>query len=184
MQTPAWQAPPVQLVPSGFAGFEHTPVSAPHAPASWHSSDGEQLIGLPPVHFWLTQVDVPLQAVASLHTVPFGCPVHCPHGMVIRAVKQPPGMKQWPALPLKKNSLLAAHLALNDQRANGSRKVAWPLALVVLLPAVIPSTEVGVTALPDTGAPAPSTTVTTDGWLTRMVAVAQPGCVQLYVSLL
>jgi hypothetical protein len=141
----------------------------------WHWSDAEQLIGLAAVHFWLTQVELPLQAVASLHAVPSDCPVHCPHGIVIFAVRQPPGMKQWPSLPLKKNSLLAAHLALNDQRANGNRKVAWPLAFVFLLAAVIPSTEVGVTALPDTAAPVPSTTVTTVAWLTLIDADVQPG---------
>ena len=39
-------------------------------------------------------------------------------------------------------------------------------------------------ARPEIGLPLPSTTVTTDGWLTRIVAVEQPGCVQLNVSLL
>ena len=103
---------------------------------------------------------------------------------MIFAVRQPLGMKQWPALPLKKVSLLALHFALNCQCANGSRNVAWPLVFVFLFADVIPSVDTGVTARPEIGLPLPSTTVTTDCWLTRIVALVQAGCVQLNVVLL
>ena len=120
----------------------------------------------------------------SLHVVPFALPAQKPHGITIFAVKQLPGMKQWPALPLKNCSVLPLHVARKRQCANGNRKVAWPLVFVVLLPDVMPSSESGVTARPEIGLPLPSTTVTTDGWLTRMVAVVQAGCAQANVVLL
>jgi hypothetical protein len=191
VQTPAWQLDvPVQMslslhaLPLALGGFEHAPVSAPQAPASWHWLDAEQLMGLAPVHFWLWQVEVPLHALWSSQAKPFAFPVHCPHGILIFAVAQSPGMKQCPALPLKKNSLFAAHFALNCQWANGNRNVACPLVFVFLLFAAIPSSEVGVTALPDTGAPAPSTTVTRVGALTRMLADVHPGTAQSKPALL
>ena len=82
-----------------------------------------------------------VQGFESLHVVPFALPAQKPQGILIFAVRQPPGMKQWPALPLKNCSLLAVHVALNRQCPNGSRNVAWPLVLVVLFADVMPSLE-------------------------------------------
>jgi hypothetical protein len=59
-QLPDWQVsvcvqalPSLHEMPLALAGFEHVPVSAPQAPASWHWSDAAQLIGLAPVQNWL-----------------------------------------------------------------------------------------------------------------------------------
>jgi hypothetical protein len=168
----------LHALPFALGGFEQVPVSVPQAPTSWQVSEAEQLIGLAPVHFWLWQLDVPEQAVWSSQANPFGFPVHWPQGILIFAVAQAPGRKQWPALPLQNCSLVPLQVARKRQCANGSRNVAWPLAFVVLLLAVIPSSERGVTALLATGAPVPSTTVTTVGVLTRMLALVQVGCTQ------
>jgi hypothetical protein len=188
VQVPDWQVSvwvhallSLHEVPFALAGFEQAPVSTPHAPASWHWSAAEQLIGFDPVQKWLWQVDDPVHGLWSSHAVPFAAVVHWPQGSLIFAVTQPPGMKQWPALPLKNVSLLPLHFALNCQCANGSRNVACPLAFVVLLPDVIPSVDVGVTARPEIGLPLPSTRVTTDDWLTRIVAVVHPGWAQFVV---
>jgi hypothetical protein len=190
-QVPAWQLSPVvhallslHEVPFAFGGFEQVPVSTPHAPASWHWSDAPQLIGLPPVQNWLWQVDVPVHGLWSSQAKPFAFPAHWPQGILIFAVRQPPGRKQWPALPLKNVSLLALHFALNCQWAKGRRNVAWPLAFVVLLADVMPSVDVGVTARLAIGLPLASTTVTTVGWLTRIVADVHPGCEQFVVAAL
>jgi len=135
------------------------------------------------VQNWLWQVELPVHGLWSSQAKPFAFPVQRPHGILTVAVRQPPGMKQWPALPEKNGSLLL-HFDRNCQCANGRRNVAWPLAFVVLLADVIPSVESGVTARPDTGAPAPSSTVTTVCGLTRIVALAQPCCTQSNVELL
>jgi hypothetical protein len=98
VQTPVWQVEvPVQAslslheLPFALGGFEHAPVSAPHAPTSWHWSDAEQLMGLAPVHFWLWQVDEPVHGLWSSQLAPLDCPVHWPHGILIFAVRQPEG---------------------------------------------------------------------------------------------
>ena len=60
VHAPAWHASPLVQpfpslhdVPFALGGLEHVPVSAPQAPASWHWSDAEQLIGFDPVQNWL-----------------------------------------------------------------------------------------------------------------------------------
>ena len=130
---------------------------------------------------WLWHVDVVVQGFWSSHAKPLAFPAHWPQGILIVAVAQPPGSAQWPALPLKNVSLLALHFALNCQCADGSRNVAWPLVSVVLLAEVMPSVDTGVTARPEIGLPLPSTTVTTDCWLTEMAAVVHPGWEQFVV---
>jgi hypothetical protein len=107
VQVPDWQVSvcvqgfaSLQVLPFALDGLLQVPVSALHAPVSWHWSDAEQPIGVPPTHCWLWQVEVPLQAVASSHAVPLAFPVHWPQGILIFAVRQPPGRKQCPALPL------------------------------------------------------------------------------------
>src|SRR5262245_20364798 len=54
---PVWHAsvcvhafPSLQPVPSGAAGFEHTPVPVLQTPATWHGSLAVQVTGLAPVH--------------------------------------------------------------------------------------------------------------------------------------
>jgi hypothetical protein len=114
------------------------------------------------VQNWLWHVEVPLHGLWSSQAVPFAWPVHWPHGILTFAVTQPAAdVKQWPALPLKNGSLVVVHRARKRQCASGSRNVAWPLAFVVLLPDVMPSSDSGVTAFPETGFPLPSRTVTT-----------------------
>ena len=77
---PPWQLSPlVQAFPSshaapfGLLGFEQTPVAGSHVPGSWHWSCPEQLtveVGLPHAPAW--HVSPLVQALASLHDVPFG----------------------------------------------------------------------------------------------------------------
>jgi hypothetical protein len=107
VHVPDWQVsvcvqplPSLHALPFALGGFEHAPDSTPHAPARWHWSDAEQLIELPPVQKWLWQVDDVVHGFWSSHSVPFMAVVHCAHGILIFAVRQPPGMKQWPASPL------------------------------------------------------------------------------------
>ncbi len=47
-QAPLWQTPPVQAVPSGFAGVSHAPDDGSHVPATWHWSLGYRSPGSPP----------------------------------------------------------------------------------------------------------------------------------------
>jgi hypothetical protein len=69
--TPAWHAPMEHGVPFAAAGFEHTPVSGAHVPATWHSSLGMHTTFVPavqtaePLH-----VSAPLQRFESAHDVP------------------------------------------------------------------------------------------------------------------
>ena len=78
LQTPAWQVsvcvqalPSLQVVPFAFAGFEHTPVEVLQIPSVWHWSDAEQTTGFAPVQAPAWQVSVWVQALPSLHVVPF-----------------------------------------------------------------------------------------------------------------
>jgi hypothetical protein len=68
----AVQVPPVpQGVPSGFSGFEHSPVGGAQDPTSWHESDAIHVTGFEPVQDPDWQVSVCVQALPSLHDVPF-----------------------------------------------------------------------------------------------------------------
>jgi hypothetical protein len=56
-QLPAWHASVLvqrssssHALPSGFAGFEHSPVDGLHSPAKWHRSLAAQVTGLEPTH--------------------------------------------------------------------------------------------------------------------------------------
>jgi hypothetical protein len=77
LQAPDWHVsvcvhafPSVHVVPSDFAGFEHTPVDVLHVPAVWHWSDAVQATELPPVHAPDWHVSVCVHAFPSLHVVP------------------------------------------------------------------------------------------------------------------
>jgi hypothetical protein len=61
---------PVQVVPSGAAGSEHTPVLGLHEPATWHASLEVQVTGFEPMHVPLWQVSLWVQAFPSLQAVP------------------------------------------------------------------------------------------------------------------
>jgi hypothetical protein len=52
--------------------LEHWPELGSQVPATWHWSDAEHTMGLLPVHVPLWQVSVCVQALPSLHVVPFG----------------------------------------------------------------------------------------------------------------
>jgi hypothetical protein len=62
----------LQVVPSGEAGFEHTPVCVLQVPATWHWSCAVQTTGLPPRHVPVSQASVRVHALPSLHVVPSG----------------------------------------------------------------------------------------------------------------
>jgi len=79
VQAPPWHVsvrvyalPSLQLVPFGFAGFEHCPLAGSHVPASWHWSLAVQVTGLPLVHEPAWQVSSCVQAFPSLHVEPSG----------------------------------------------------------------------------------------------------------------
>src|SRR5580765_9101712 len=63
----------LQAVPLGFGvAAEHIPVSGLHVPGSLHWSPLVQTTGLLPTHAPAWQVSVCVQALLSLHAVPFG----------------------------------------------------------------------------------------------------------------
>ena len=64
--------PSLHEAPSATIGFEHEPVPGSHVPAVWHWSDAAQTFGFTPVHEPAVQVSVCVQALPSLHAVPFG----------------------------------------------------------------------------------------------------------------
>ena len=78
MHEPDWQvSEPLQTVaslhaePFGLAGFEQTPVDVLHVPTSWQESDAVQTMGFAPAQVPVWQVSVWVQALESLHAVPF-----------------------------------------------------------------------------------------------------------------
>jgi len=78
VQVPAWQRSAVQkspvshVVPSGFFGFEHSPVVGLHVPATWHWSEGVHTTGLAPWQIPPWQVSECVHRLPSLQGVPFG----------------------------------------------------------------------------------------------------------------
>ena len=64
-------SPSLQGVSSGAFGFEHLPVAGLQVPATWHWSEAAHTTGLLPVQTPLWQVSVCVQALPSLHVVPF-----------------------------------------------------------------------------------------------------------------
>src|SRR5437660_11305968 len=58
------------LQPAG-AGLEQLPGAGSHVPATWHWSRAVQVTGLLPTQLPLWQVSVCVQALPSLHGVPF-----------------------------------------------------------------------------------------------------------------
>src|SRR5262249_6459271 len=63
--------PSLQGEPFGLDGFEQAPVDGSHVPGVWHWSCAVQLTGLPPVQMPAWQVSTVVQALLSLHVVPF-----------------------------------------------------------------------------------------------------------------
>src|SRR2546427_438105 len=61
----------VQSLQPAIAGLEQLPVAGSHVPATWHWSRAAQVTGLLPTQLPLWQVSVCVQALASLHGVPF-----------------------------------------------------------------------------------------------------------------
>src|SRR6185369_11023307 len=62
----------VHAVPSGLAGFEHTPEPVSQVPTSWQSSSAVQTTGFTPEQEPLWQVSVCVQALLSVHALPSG----------------------------------------------------------------------------------------------------------------
>jgi len=78
VQTPLWQVsvcvqalPSLHVVPLGAGGLEHCPVDVLQGPATWHWSEAVQTTGLEPVQTPPWQVSVCVQALPSVHAVPF-----------------------------------------------------------------------------------------------------------------
>src|SRR5207253_3198105 len=77
-QLPLWQVsvcvqalPSVHGVPSALAGGAEERGAGMHGPATWHWSRAVQVTGLLPTQLPLWQVSVCVQALPSLHGVPF-----------------------------------------------------------------------------------------------------------------
>src|SRR5712664_30430 len=77
-QRPLWQVsvcvqalPSLHGVPLVAVGLEQVPVAGLHVPATWHWSRTVQVTGLLPTQLPLWQVSVCVQALPSLHGVPF-----------------------------------------------------------------------------------------------------------------
>jgi hypothetical protein len=77
-QAPPWQASPVvhalpslHVVPFAAAGFEHAPLVGSQVPATWQASLAVHVTGFPPVHVPLWHESLCVQALPSLHVVPF-----------------------------------------------------------------------------------------------------------------
>jgi hypothetical protein len=65
VQVPAWHVslcvhacPSLHVAPSGFAGFEQSPVAGAHVPAEWQVSCAAQTTGFAPTHVPAWQVSV------------------------------------------------------------------------------------------------------------------------------
>jgi hypothetical protein len=92
VQVPLWhESVWVQALPSLHAvpfatgaGLEHTPVAGPHVPATWHWSAPAQVTGFVPVQVPLWHESVWVQALPSLHAVPFATGV-CVHAVPLHA---------------------------------------------------------------------------------------------------
>ena len=63
--------PSLHVVPLALAGLEHWPDVVSQEPTLWHWSDAVQVTGLAPVHVPDWQASVWVQALPSLHDVPF-----------------------------------------------------------------------------------------------------------------
>src|SRR2546428_253109 len=61
----------VQSLQPAIAGLEQLPVAGSHVPATWHWSRAVQVTGLLPTQLPLWQVSVCVQALPSVHGVPF-----------------------------------------------------------------------------------------------------------------
>jgi len=79
VQTPVWHvsvwvhaSPSLHDVPFEALGFEQVPVAGSHVPATWHWSLAVHVMGLEPVQVPDRHVSVCVQALPSLHAVPFG----------------------------------------------------------------------------------------------------------------
>ncbi len=64
--------PSLQPEPSSFAGLLQMPVVGSHTPALWHWSEAVQVTGFVPTQAPPWQESVSVQALLSLHAVPFG----------------------------------------------------------------------------------------------------------------
>jgi hypothetical protein len=104
VHVPPWQVsvcvhalPSLHVVPFAmFAGVEQAPVTVSHVLAILHAVAAAQLTGLLPVHVPLWQVSVCVQALPSLHVVPFAAFVGAGHWPV--AGSQVPGTLHVPAV--------------------------------------------------------------------------------------
>src|SRR5436309_282760 len=63
--------PSLHDVPFGAFGFEQVPVAGSQVPATWHWSLAVHMTGLEPVQMPVWHVSVCVQALPSLHAVPF-----------------------------------------------------------------------------------------------------------------
>jgi hypothetical protein len=63
--------PSLHEVPFGAVGFEHTPFDGLQVPAAWHWSDAPQTTGSDPTQTPLSHASTCVQALPSVHAVPF-----------------------------------------------------------------------------------------------------------------
>jgi hypothetical protein len=78
VHAPAWHVsvcvqplPSLHVEPFALLGLEHVPFAGLHVPATWHWSDAVHTSGVPAVQVPVWHVSLCVQALPSLHAVPF-----------------------------------------------------------------------------------------------------------------
>jgi hypothetical protein len=96
--TPAWHMSicvqallSLHVVPLALLGNEQTPLTGLQEPAVWHWSGAAHVTGFAPVHVPAWQVSAWVQALLSLHAVPFatGGATHAPVPVLHAAMEEP-----------------------------------------------------------------------------------------------
>src|SRR4029077_15959271 len=121
-QVPAWQLsacvqalPSLHAVPFGLGGFVQVPVVALHTPAAWQASLATQVTGLPPTQAPAWPLSVRVQALPSLHAVPFGLG----------------GFEQVPVAALHTPARWQTSLGVQDTGLPPTQAPAWQLSVRV-----------------------------------------------------
>jgi hypothetical protein len=135
---------PVQGVPSLAVGLEHVPLLGSHVPTTWHASLAVHTIGLSPVHVPLWQMSLSVQALPSLHAVPFAA-LGFEHAPVVGS--HVPAVWHWS---------LAVHVTGLDPMQTPLEHVS---TCVHALPSlhVVPSAAAGLEHVPALGSQVPAT---------------------------
>jgi hypothetical protein len=150
-QVPFWHVsffvqalPSLHDVPFAATGFEHVPVLGLHVPAVWHASLAVHVTGFDPVHVPFWQLSLWVQALPSLHDVPFAAT----------------GFEHAPVLGLHVPAVWQASLAAHVTGLAPVQVPFWQLSLCVqALPSLhdVPFAATGFEHAPLVGSHVPAT---------------------------